>query len=294
MRATAALLLFGLVWPAAARADDRAVGDPTVADPTWRPVASERLVRLPAGYLERAIERDFQDSPLAAALDEAGRALVDRNAGLGELQAAVEAATGDARDELRQRFLEEKQAYLQLMGRRHDLERDRVKARLALYERLLARLQRKGAGADDPAAARLAGDRRAAQRRFETSVDKVDMALFADGAAGGSRYDAEYRRHAAAAGQLVAAINAHPMNREPEIDGRSVDRREFLRHLAGRAEAELALLDQQDLVLAYMAKLVALDAMAMADEVAAREAEAGGRPETRDVSAAVGLFVTPN
>lgn len=291
MRPTTALLLLLTSWPAAVGADDRAVADPVAG---WHPVASERLVRLPAGYLERAIERDFQDSPLAVALDGADRALVDRNAGLGELQAAVEAATGDARDTLRQRFLEEKQAYLQLMGRRHDLERDRLKARMTLYDRLLARLQRDGLAADDPAAARLAENRQAALRRFEASVDKVDMALFADGTAGESRYGAEYRRHAAAAGQLLAAINAHPMNRSPEIDGRSVDKREFLRHLSARAEAELALLDQQDLVLAYMAKLVALDAMAMADEVAAREAEVSGQPEARDVSAAVDLFVTPN
>lgn len=120
------------------------------------------------------------------------------------------------------------------------------------------------------------------------------MALFADGAAAESRYGAEYRRHAQAAEQLVAAINAHPMNRAPELDGRSVDRPELLRHLAAQAEAELALLDQRELVLAYMAKLVALDAMAMADEVDVRAAATGDRPEARDVSAAVGFFVTPN
>lgn len=263
-------------------------------DTTWRPVAGERLMRLPAGYLERAIDRDFEDSPLAAALDDTGRALADRNAGLGQLQAAVETASGAERDALRQRFLEEKQAYLQLMGRRHDLERQRLKTRLALYERLLARHEREGAAAEDPAAARLMENRQAAQRRFAASVDKVDAALFAGGAAAESRYGAEYRRHAQAVEQLVTAINAHPMNQAPEIDGRSVDRQSFLRHLTTQAEAELALLDQQELVLAYMAKLVALDAMAMADEVESRDAEAGGRPETRDVSAAVEFFVTPN
>jgi len=288
------VILLAVSWATVAWTTASWAAGPADGDATWRPAASERLVRLPAGYLERAIDRDFQGSPLATALDETGRALADRNAGLGELQAAVETAAGDQRDALRQRFLEEKQAYLQLMGRRHDLERERLKTRLALYERLLARLRRGDPAKDDPTAARLAENRQAARQRFETSVAKVDMTLFADGATAESRYGAEYRRHAAAIGELVAAINAHPMNRAPEIDGRSVDKREFLRHLAEQAETELALLDQQDLVLAYMAKLVALDAMAMADEVDAREAEAVGRPETRDVSAAVGFFVTPN
>ena len=264
------------------------------ADPVWRPVAGERLMRLPAGYLDRAIDRDFRDSPLAAALDEAGRELTDRSAGLGELQAAVEAAAGEERDALRQRFLEEKQAYLQLMGRRHDLERRRLETRLALYGTLLSRLQREDAGAEDPATVRLAEERQAAQHRFQASVDKVDAALFARGAAAESRYGAEYRRHAQAVDRLAAAIAGHPMNRAPEVDGRALDRHGLLRHLAAEAEAEMALLDQQDLVLAYMAKLVALDAMAMADELAARDPEAGDRPEIRDASAAVRYFVDPN
>ncbi len=289
MRCAVLMLTLGLVCAAAARADDTAG-----ADSTWRPAASERLVRLPAAYLERAVERDFQDSPLARALEETARALADRDAGLGQLQAAIDAATGDDREALRQRFLEEKQAYLRLMGRRQDLERERLKAELGLYARLLERAGRQVASNGDPAAARLAANRLQAQRRFEGAAAKVDTALFGDPAAAESRYGAEYRRHAAALDRLVAAINAHPVNREPEVDGRGVDRPAFLRHLAARAEAELALLDQQDLVLAYMAKLVALDAMAMADEVAEREAASSGRPATRDVSAAIGFFVTPN
>ena len=294
MRCAFLVLALGLAGATAARADDAPGADPTGADPTWRPAASERLVRLPAGYLERAVERDFQDSPLAAALEETARALADRDAGLGELQAAIDAASGDDREALRQRFLEEKQAYLRLMGRRHDLERDRLRAELGLYGRLLEGAGRGAASADDPAAARLAANRQQAQRRFEGAAAKVDTALSGDSAATESRYGAEYRRHAEALDRLVAAINSHPVNRGPEIDGRVLDRPAFLRHLAARAEADLALLDQQDLVLASMAKLVALAAMAMADEVAEREAAASGRPAARDVSAAVGFFVTPN
>lgn len=294
MRAFFLVLILILILTLAQAASPARAGDPAPPDATWRPVASERLVRLPAGYLERAIDRDYQGSPLAAALATTGTALADKSAGLGELQAAVEAARGEERDALRQRFLEEKQGYLQLMGRRNDLERDRLQSRLALYNSLLDRLRRVGAVGDDPAIQKLAENRAAAEQRMEASAAKVDLKLFADGAAAESRYAAEYRRNAQAIDRLVAAINAHPMNRAPEIDGQSVDKSTFLRHLAEQAQSDLALLDQQDLVLAYMAKLVALDAMAMADEVADRDAEAAGRPEIRDLRAAVGFFVAPN
>ena len=42
---------------------------PTLAEtPNWRPSASERLVKLPGTYIKKAIDQDFQESPLATAL----------------------------------------------------------------------------------------------------------------------------------------------------------------------------------------------------------------------------------
>lgn len=84
------------------------------------------------------------------------------------------------------------------------------------------------------------------------------------------------------------------MNTAPTIDGEGVDKKTYLRHLLTETETELALLDQRDLVVGYMAKLVALDAMALSDEVSEREAELQGRPEMHDVTQAVQLFVVPN
>jgi hypothetical protein len=54
----------------------------------------------------------------------------------------------------------------------------------------------------------------------------------------------------------------------------------------------MALLDQEDTILGYMAKLVALDAMALAenlDEDLAEELDA--EDETMSVSSAIGFFI---
>lgn len=262
--------------------------------PTWAPVASERLIRLPAGYLERAIERDFRDSGLAEALESKTAALGGATASLADLQAAAERARGPLRDEMRHQFLVAKQEYLDLMGARQDLERQRVDTQLALYKRLLDRIDRAGGEGSDPALVALAERRAAAIARFEDTVAAVDMKLFAASPAKESRYGREYRKHAAALTDLVRAIDAHPMNTAPEIDGRRVGKAAYLAHLIAAAEAERALLDQKDLVLAHMAKLVALDAMALADEVDSRVAVAGGGRELPDATDAVGFFTAPN
>ena len=283
-RAVVALML-GLVSVTAA-----AVEPIQAQEAIWRPEVSERLVRLPMGYLEKAVEQDFRDSGLAAALEANRNELEGRTDALADLQAAVDAADGSMAEEVQHQFLIAKQNYLQLMGNRHDLDRRRIDTQLALYERLLTRVERAGDPDDDPTLTPLAEKRSTAITRFEESVDKVDMALFAQGGAEESRYSIEYRKHAAAIEGLVEAINAHPMNTAPEIDGGTVSKAEYLRHLIAQAETEVALLDQRELVHAYMAKLVALDALALADQAALREAEDGGRPEIRDVTEAVGFF----
>lgn len=262
--------------------------------PSWAPTASEQLIRLPAGYLEKAIERDFQGSSLAGALQSKAEAIEDTAASLADLAAAADGARGPAGDAARHRFLVAKQEYVTLMGARQDLERQRVETRIGLYRRLLDRIERSADTRDDPALASLADRRATAQQRFARTVDTVDMKLFASATAEESRYAREYGRHAAAIEDLVRAIEAHPMNAAPELDGRAIGRAEYLNHLVAAAETELALLDQKDLVLAYMAKLVALDALALADEVDARAAADAGSGEMRDVTAAVDFFTAPD
>ena len=61
-----------------------------------------------------------------------------------------------------------------------------------------------------------------------------------------------------------------------------------------KAEADVALLDQEETVLGYMAKLIALDAMALSDAVVADELAPGAAPVAHgaSVNAAIDLFVT--
>jgi hypothetical protein len=57
------------------------------------------------------------------------------------------------------------------------------------------------------------------------------------------------------------------MNAEAENDGKRIAKEDYVRQLATNAEAEMALLDQEGTILGYMAKLVALDAMALAENL---------------------------
>ncbi len=58
---SALVLVLAAALPATAAGSNGAPG----AQPNWRPTASEKLVKLPAGYLKKTLDYDFAQSELA-------------------------------------------------------------------------------------------------------------------------------------------------------------------------------------------------------------------------------------
>ena len=262
------------------------------AEPTWRPLASERLVKLPAAYLKKAIDKDFAQSTLGAALAGNREASDLKATTLEDLARAQEAADGELRLDLRQQLLGEKQAFIRIMGDRQTLERDRVNTRLRLLRALVDKLDQDQAGATGKGE-KVRASQIQARQRFESSLTKVDDALFASGMAPESRYASAHTRNIEAIETLRRAIAAHPMNRSPDPTGETLTKREYLERLSMEAEAQLAILDQEEQVLGFMAKLVALDAMAFADELdqAEQASVTTKSPATTMLSSAVRMFI---
>lgn len=237
---------------------------PVLAEsPNWNPSASERLVKLPGNYIKKAIDQDFQTSALATALGDVGSRIGNKTQTLEDLRSAAEQAEGEVRDKIQYQFLAEKQAYIKLMGERQDLSRKQIKTKVRLYEVLLGKLERRSQGTSQ-SIQKLAQNQEAAQQRFANSISAVDMKLF-NSTASESKYSREYSKNMAAIESLVSTINSHPMYAQPEFDGKPLSKQNYLRQLIAAGESSLAVLDQEETVLGYMAKLVALDAMALSE-----------------------------
>ena len=284
-------LVFGAVLIAAMAVQTPAFAKPDGQEPAWRPQASERLVKLPASYLKKSLERDFARSELGRAVGTIEEEIGLKVQTLTDLQGAIDKSDGDVRTELRHQFLAEKRQYIDLMGHRIALSRKHLKTKRRLLERLKQRLGQKE-GALTPARMKLIENQEAVRKRFTASLSKVDVKLLGASAAPESRYSREYGKNLHAAESLVRAIRAHPVNTEPVIEGRTVSKKEYLRQMAADTEAETALLDQQDSILGYMAKLVALDATALVQEIdVAGPVDADVKPGS-DVTSAVEFFVS--
>ncbi|MDG2285932.1 MAG: hypothetical protein P8N43_10425, partial [Alphaproteobacteria bacterium] len=177
------LMVGGTAYPAAAAETDVMIA----SAPTWSPQSSERLVKLPPRYLKKSLDRDFAESPLGAALNEAEASIGHKGNTLADLQASVQTAEGELRLELRHQFLAEKRAYLDLMANQIDLHRQQAKTRLKLFERMLGDLARKKAS-DTPSTRELVAKQVLARDRLQSSLAQVDLKVFETAAVPESRY----------------------------------------------------------------------------------------------------------
>jgi len=261
---------------------------------SWTPAASERLIKLPGNYLKKAIDNDFAKSGLAAALADNGNLIQLKTQTLKDLQSAIDQAEGDLLTELRHQYLAEKRAYLELTARHHDLRRKQAKTKIRVYEKLLRKMGRRKAGMT-PQKVALIAKQDQARERFDATLASVDTKLFRSTMSAESKYAREYAKNVTAIEALTRAIQEHPMNAQTEIDGMAVTKEDYLRQLIGENEAELALVQQEETVLGFMAKLVSLDALALSDDLAGGDADddiAEDGDDPAAVTSAVDFFVT--
>lgn len=286
-RILAAALLAALVLPPAGAAwaakDEGA---------EWSPASSERLIKLPASYLKKAVDRDFAKSGLAAALQESETNVRLKRDTLQDLQDAMERAEGDVRIDLRHKFLAEKRAYLELMANQQTLRRKRARTKIKLYEGIMRKLGYRRT-AMTPQKVALVAKQQAALQRLNASSARVDTKLFRSSMGKESRYAAAYAANLAAIERLTQAIGVHPMNEEARSETAGLSKEDHLRGLIAAAHAELANLDQESSILGLMAKLVSLDAMALSEDVLGDEPDQVETAESGSgLTGAVDLFIT--
>lgn len=256
----------------------------------WSPRASEELVKLPTAYLEKAIDRDFESSGLGGRLREIDQAIADKAQTISDLKAASAEAEGDLAVELTHQMLAEKHGYVELLGERQDLRRRKAEASIRLYEDLARRAKsERRRQSEDSGALHL--QLREARARMETAIDAVDLNLLDNPGLRESRYGVEYDRNKAAIDKLAESVADHRMNFDADRDG-PLDRESYLEERLQMAHAEVALLDQEENILAYMAKLVALDAMALALDVEGGDPGSASVSADRSPAASADLFVT--
>ena len=263
-----------------------------VAEPSWTPKSSERLVKLPVPYLEKSIDHDFLESELGQAIGETEKNINSKGQTLSDLQETIKQTDKtELQLELQHQLLNEKREFVDLMIRKNELKRKKVDIKLQMFEGMMDKLA-PGKGNIGPGRAALIEKQTAARTRFSNSLANVDMKIFESQSVPQSKYAEKYDENRRAMEKLMERISGHIANQAPlDEKGSPVSKSEYVRQMIAGTQAELALISQENVILGYMAKLIQLDALSLSEAAMGVEIADSDSPKDTTPAAAVKYFL---
>ncbi|GAC29376.1 hypothetical protein [Brumicola pallidula] len=241
----------------------------------WQPVASETLLKLPANLIEKRIQQDFEMSPLANQLLSLESNIVDKGDKIKALQSLLTDASANEMTEERVSLVQIKSSYLDDMQLSQSLRQDALNKKQYLYEDVLRKLFHQQNSSANLDMQKLRAKQEEAKQRMDRVIAQVDATLLNDRLDKKSPYADEFAMNLGKIEQLKKAISQHQSSLAPTIDGVEVSAQEYVRQLLMQAASDQSLLDQEALMISYMAKLVALDAQSIEFRLAYEETEDG-------------------
>jgi 6-pyruvoyl-tetrahydropterin synthase len=241
----------------------------------WQPVASETLLKLPANLIEKRIQQDFEMSPLANQLLSLESNIADKGDKIKALQSLLIDASANQMTEEQVSLLQIKSSYLDDMQLSQSLRQDALNKKQYLYEDVLRKLFHQQNSSANLDMQKLRAKQEEAKQRMDRVIAQVDATLLNDRLDKTSPYADEFAINLGKIEQLKKAISQHQSSLAPTIDGVEVSAQEYVRQLLMQAASDQSLLDQEALMISYMAKLVALDAQSIEFRLAYEETEDG-------------------
>ncbi|AGH46456.1 hypothetical protein C427_4354 [Paraglaciecola psychrophila 170] len=233
----------------------------------WDPVASDKLIKLPANIIEKRIQQDFEASPMALHIVELEQHMQDKLSQLKSLRELM--ADSEGEDLINQRFelVQQKSEYLDLMQEAQGLRQNALAKKQGLYQTVLGKLRNKNGRISQGEVYLLQQKQAEARHRMQKVLAQVDNGLMHSGLDQRSPYADEFALNLAKVEDLKNAISKHKANASPTLGDVEVTSEEYVRQLLMQASTEQSLLDQEALMFSYMAKLVALDAQSLEYEI---------------------------
>jgi hypothetical protein len=234
----------------------------------WQPVASDKLIKLPANIIEKRIQKDFHASKMAMRMAELDENMQGKVAMIKAMQQQQDELEGEAAQNHKFELRSDKSDYLDLLQENHNLHQSALNKKQTVYKNVLDKMRLQTGKVSNSEAFKIKQAQAVARKRMEKVMAKVDQSFLHAGNDKPSAYADEYTKNLSQIENLKMAISRHQANKSLTLNGIDISSEEYLRQLLMSVSTEQSLLDQEGLMLSYMAKLVALDAQSLEYEVA--------------------------
>ena len=230
----------------------------------WKPQIIEKMYILPPKQLNRVLNNDFRSSSLAITLNNKDIKIKTRHEKIKDLNNSIMTFHGDEKIELQHQLIIEKRDYIKDMHQLLKMKKKELKIKKEFYKQIENKNKIKNIVNKQNQI--IIKKREKIIKRTSMLDDKIfDNVLITS--QNKSKYSQAYTKNKNAIISLKQAIEKHPMSNFNSESITSKNNINSIKNYIENIETEVAIIELKEEMLNYMVKLVALDAMNLAENI---------------------------
>jgi len=231
----------------------------------WKPQIVEKMYVLPPQHLNKVLNSDFNKSLLALNLQNKDNVIKNKIDKITELNSYLPNASKEEILEIKHQIILNKRDYIKEMNDLLLMKRQKLNTKKDFFEKIQKNIKYNSVN-NNPESKFFINKNNAIKRAQKLDFKILEKTAF--NLSENSRYFNQYKINKDAISKLEAAIKNHPMNSKSNLSKEPENKLEAIRNYIHNIETEIAVLEMKEQMISYMAKIVALDAMDLAEKVA--------------------------
>ena len=260
------ILFVGILYPLSSSASNN-YGD-------WKPQIVEKMFVLPPEHLNKVLNNDFNKSILAVNLRNTNNKIKTNIEKIKDLNLLLPGKTDEEVMEIKHQIIVHKRDYVKDMNNLLIMKKQRLNTKKAFFNKIVKNIKNKSF--KNKSKSKFFKNQNIALKRSQNLDFKI-LNNTSVNLSKKSKYFNQYQINKNAVRQLQLAIEKHPMNTRDVLSKNPANKIEAVRNYLHNLDAEIAVLEMKEQMINYMAKIVALDAMNLAEIVASSLNEAGNK-----------------
>ena len=231
----------------------------------WKPQIVEKMYVLPPEHLNKVLNNDFNKSVLAVNLRNTDDKIKTKIKKIKQLNTLLPAKTDDETMEIKHQIIVKKRDYIKDMSNLLIMKKQRLNTKQTFFKKIVKNINNKSY--ENKSKNKFVINKNMALKRSK----KIDFKILESSTINfskKSKYFDQYQINKDAVTRLQLAIEKHPMNHQNIILTNPKNKIEAVRNYLHNLDTEIAVLEMKEQMINYMAKIVALDAMSLAENLA--------------------------
>ena len=231
----------------------------------WKPQIVEKMYVLPPKHLNKVLNNDFNKSLLAINLQNTDNKIKNRIEKISELNSLLPGNSKEEGLEIQHQIIINKRDYIKDMNDLLIMKKEKLNTKKIFFEKIKKKF--KGNSLKNKTTSNFLNNKSSAIQRSQ----KLDFKILENTSynlSKRSKYFKQYQINKDAVKKLKLAIEKHPMSSKNILYKDPLNKVEAINNYVHEIDTEIAVLEMKEQMINYMAKIVALDAMSLAEKVA--------------------------